>query len=188
MDQHRPFGPYAHRCAGRRDFGAARWPLSRINDSGEVRGFVLSRLEDMLGRAVPSDAEHRIFVDQNARHLVFDPTNLRLSSTRRRARRRRRYYTTPTREPPRGSRSGFLAAGTAPGPALGGRVDGTLRSQAPFRALACPPSIPQQRHMTFLASEICRYFLGGSEEHRRGKCSNPSPAARGPGHGYRQVA
>lgn len=50
---------------------------SGIKDSGEVRGFVHSRLEDMLGRTFKSDAERRAFVTQNARYLVFDPATLR---------------------------------------------------------------------------------------------------------------
>lgn len=48
-----------------------------LNGSGEVRGFVRSRLEDMLGRTFPSDAERRTFVAQNARYLIFDPATLR---------------------------------------------------------------------------------------------------------------
>jgi hypothetical protein len=48
-----------------------------LNGSGEVRGFVRSRLEDMLGRTFPSDVERRTFVAQNARYLVFEPATLR---------------------------------------------------------------------------------------------------------------
>lgn len=48
-----------------------------LKDSGEVRGFVQSRLEDMLGRTFKTDAERRTFVAANARYLVFEPTTLR---------------------------------------------------------------------------------------------------------------
>jgi hypothetical protein len=48
-----------------------------FKDTGEVRGFVGSRLEDMLGRTFKSDAERRTFVAENARYLVFDPASLR---------------------------------------------------------------------------------------------------------------
>lgn len=48
-----------------------------LKDSGEVRGFLGSRLEDMLGRTFKTDAERRMFVAQNARYLVFDSATLR---------------------------------------------------------------------------------------------------------------
>ncbi len=48
-----------------------------LKDSGEIRGFLGSRLEDMLGRTFKTDAERRAFVAQNARYLVFDPATMR---------------------------------------------------------------------------------------------------------------
>lgn len=48
-----------------------------LTDSGELRGFLGSRLEDMLGRSFKTDAERRAFIAQNARYLVFDPAALR---------------------------------------------------------------------------------------------------------------
>lgn len=48
-----------------------------MRDSGEVRGFLGSRLEDMLGRTFKSDAERRAFVASEARYLVFEPATLR---------------------------------------------------------------------------------------------------------------
>lgn len=46
-------------------------------DSGELRGFLGSQLQDMLGRTFQNDAERRAFVTQNAPYLVFDPATLR---------------------------------------------------------------------------------------------------------------
>lgn len=48
-----------------------------LKDSGEVRGFLDSRLADMLGRTFKTDAERRAFVATSARYLVFDPATLR---------------------------------------------------------------------------------------------------------------
>lgn len=41
---------------------------------------------------------------------------------------------------------------------------GTPRSQVPWRASACPPCIPQQRHMAHLSSKISYYCLGDSKD------------------------
>lgn len=48
-----------------------------VGDTGEIRGFLGSRLADMLGRTFKTDAERRAFVAENARYLVFDPLSLR---------------------------------------------------------------------------------------------------------------
>lgn len=47
------------------------------NDTGEVRGFVASRLQDMLGRSFKTDAERRSVVADNTRYLAFDSATLR---------------------------------------------------------------------------------------------------------------
>lgn len=57
--------------------GSPGGPPGGLKDSGEVRGFLQSRLEDMLGRTFKTEAERRTFVAQNARYLVFDPATLR---------------------------------------------------------------------------------------------------------------
>lgn len=48
-----------------------------IKDTGELRGFLSSRLADMLGRTFQTDAERRTFVAQSLPYLVFDPATLR---------------------------------------------------------------------------------------------------------------
>ena len=48
-----------------------------LKDTGEIRGFLGSRLEDMLGRSFKTDGERRAFVKENALWLTFDPASLR---------------------------------------------------------------------------------------------------------------
>jgi len=48
-----------------------------LKDTGELRGFLSSRLEDMLGRTFKSAEERRAFVAENAKYLSFDPAKLR---------------------------------------------------------------------------------------------------------------
>ncbi|MFO0575725.1 MAG: hypothetical protein U1A78_17145 [Polyangia bacterium] len=48
-----------------------------LADTGEIRGFLGSRLADMLGRTFKTDAERRAFVADNARYLAFEPLTLR---------------------------------------------------------------------------------------------------------------
>lgn len=48
-----------------------------LANTGEIRGFLGSRLGDMLGRTFQTDAERRAFVADSARYLVFDPLTLR---------------------------------------------------------------------------------------------------------------
>lgn len=48
-----------------------------LADTGELRGFISSRLEDMLGRTFKTPAERRAFVSEDAVYLSFDPTTLR---------------------------------------------------------------------------------------------------------------
>lgn len=48
-----------------------------LADTGEMRGFISSRLEDMLGKTFKTPAERRAFVSENAVYLSFDPATLR---------------------------------------------------------------------------------------------------------------
>jgi hypothetical protein len=48
-----------------------------LADTGEIRGFLGARLEDMLGRTFPTPAARRAWVKEHARWLVFDAARLR---------------------------------------------------------------------------------------------------------------
>jgi len=51
-------------------------PPAGLRSTGEVQGFLRSRLEQMLGRTFADDAQRRRWVAKHADHLVYDPARL----------------------------------------------------------------------------------------------------------------
>ena len=52
-------------------------PPEGLKSTGEVQGFLRSRLEQMLGRSFKSDEERRRWIAKNSQHLVYDPARFR---------------------------------------------------------------------------------------------------------------
>jgi hypothetical protein len=54
-------------------------PPEGLKSTGEVQGFLGSRLEDMLGRTFKDSAERRAWVKENGPYLAYEPATFRFS-------------------------------------------------------------------------------------------------------------
>ena len=52
-------------------------PPEGLKSTGEVQGFLRSRLEQMLGRSFKNDEQRRRWVKNNSKNLVYDPARFR---------------------------------------------------------------------------------------------------------------